>query len=94
MDPPLLVAPARLEHCRFSVDRIITITDSTGMAKRKIALSTSIDPDLWKRFHSATEGSASPFAPSKVQVIERGLELALDELERERHHPKAQAKQR
>lgn len=48
---------------------------------KKRALSLRIDADLLKRVDAVTVNSVDPYAPSKNQVIERGIALALAEIE-------------
>lgn len=45
-------------------------------------VTARIDEDLVNRLEKATDRSKDPYAPSKSQIIERGIELALRELER------------
>lgn len=50
----------------------------------KTTVSFRLDEELLDRLRKATVESRSPFAPSMTAVIERGIELALRELEKRR----------
>jgi hypothetical protein len=50
------------------------------MAKSPFALR--IDEELLERLRKATLSSGDRYAPTMTQVVERGIELALKELER------------
>ena len=46
------------------------------------SLTVRIPPELEARLAKATDRKKNPYAPSITQVVVRGLELALKELER------------
>lgn len=48
----------------------------------KVPLSLRIDRELLDKLERAVDRSKNPYAPSKTQIIERGIELALRELEK------------
>jgi predicted transcriptional regulator len=45
-------------------------------------ITVRLDEELLARLDKVTDAGRNPYAPSKRQVIERGLELALRELEK------------
>lgn len=48
----------------------------------KIAVTFRISKELKRRLDRACDRDHNPYAPSKTRLIERGIELALREVER------------
>lgn len=48
----------------------------------KIAVTFRIDPAMKARLDKACDRDRNPYAPSKTRLLERGIELALREMER------------
>lgn len=48
----------------------------------KVPVSLRIDRNLMDRLDRAVNRSRNPYAPTKTQIVERGIELALRELEK------------
>lgn len=51
-----------------------------GMAKEQMCLR--LDSDLLAELRAVTDRTKTPYAPTQVAVVERGLRLALNELKR------------
>jgi uncharacterized protein YfbU (UPF0304 family) len=51
---------------------------------KKTQIAIRVDTALLKRARSLSDKNGNPYAPSLIQIIERGLELALRELERKK----------
>jgi hypothetical protein len=49
---------------------------------KKIIQTIRVDADLLERARKAANKDRNPYAPSLIQIIERGMELALRELEK------------
>lgn len=47
----------------------------------KPLLSVRIDPSLKSRLDKASDQDRDPFAPTRAKIVERGIELALKELD-------------
>lgn len=54
---------------------------STAM---KIAVTFRIGPEMKARIDKACDRDRNPYAPSKTRLLERGIELALKEIERKK----------
>lgn len=50
--------------------------------KIKQQVNARLPDELYARLEKATDKSKNPYAPSKTSIIERGVELALKELEK------------
>ena len=48
----------------------------------KIVICSRVKPELKARLDMVSDKARNPFAPSRAQIIERGIELALNEYER------------
>lgn len=48
----------------------------------KVPVSLRIDRNLMDRIGKAVDRTRNPYAPTMTQIIERGIELALRELEK------------
>lgn len=53
--------------------------------KMKIAVTFRIDPAMKARLDKACDRGCNPYAPSKTRLLERGIELALREMETKKH---------
>lgn len=59
--------------------RAAVIAMSTLVKKH---FSVRLEDEQMTRLHAATDRAADPYAPTITRIVERGIELALAELER------------
>jgi hypothetical protein len=63
-----------------AIDLLQHLSYNGGMAKDR-TLTVRIPPEIETRLAKATDRKINPYAPSITQVVSRGLELALKEIE-------------
>ena len=44
-------------------------------------LNARLSDEMWKRLQKAADKKTNPYAPSMTQIVQRGIDLALQELE-------------
>lgn len=52
------------------------------MTARRKPITVRLPPDLIERLREATDREKNPLAPQQTQLIELGIRLALDEIEK------------
>lgn len=82
-DVPSTRLPVAKQQHGFTVEQHSYIHDTMATEKRE-QINLRLDPKLLAQARSVSIDSTRPYAPTLTQVIERGIELALEELRKKK----------